>query len=255
MAEKKDTKKPSASAKAPAVKSASKGKAGKEKQKAPTRQSLRASRYGSPAKAESPQGDVAAPAKKKAAAPRPARRPARTYAKPRKERPQAPTAEPSGEAPAMPARSALFAGIHDLRPSPGATHARKRVGRGPGSGHGKTAGRGSKGQKSRSGYAHQRGFEGGQMPLHRRIPKRGFTNIFRVEYDIVNISDLDRFEAGDAVTLEALAQRRLARRSRPVKILGDGTISKALTVSAHKFSAGARASIEAAGGSCEVIPR
>lgn len=230
MAEKKDTKKPSAPAKAAADKSASKVKAGKAKEKPPA-------------------------ARKKAAAPRPARRPARTYAKPKKERPAPPPVEPSAEAPAMPARSAVFAGIHDLRPSPGATHSRKRVGRGPGSGHGKTAGRGNKGQKSRTGYRHQRGFEGGQMPLHRRVPKRGFTNIFRVEYDIVNISDLDRFEAGAAVTPEALAERRLARKSRPVKILGDGAITKALTVSAHKFSAGARLSIEAAGGRCEVIPR
>ena len=230
MAEKKDTKKPSAPAKGAADKSASKVKAGTAKEKPPA-------------------------AKKKAAAPRPARRPARTYAKPKKERPAPPPVEPSAEAPAMPARSAVFAGIHDLRPSPGATHSRKRVGRGPGSGHGKTAGRGNKGQKSRTGYRHQRGFEGGQMPLHRRVPKRGFTNIFRVEYDIVNISDLDRFEAGAAVTPEALAERRLARKSRPVKILGDGAITKALTVSAHKFSAGARSSIEAAGGRCEVIPR
>src|SRR6478672_9400594 len=153
------------------------------------------------------------------------------------------------------AQRAAFSGIHDLRPSPGATRDRKRVGRGPGSGHGKTAGRGSKGQKSRSGYRHQRGFEGGQMPLHRRVPKRGFTNIFRIEYDIVNIRDLDRFEAGAAVTPEALAGLRLARKTRPVKILGDGAIAKALTVSAHKFSAGARARIEAAGGRCEVIPR
>ncbi|HKF42280.1 MAG TPA: 50S ribosomal protein L15 [Thermoanaerobaculia bacterium] len=142
-----------------------------------------------------------------------------------------------------------------MRPSPGATHYRKRVGRGPGSGHGKTAGKGNKGQRSRSGYRHLRGFEGGQMPLHRRIPKRGFTNIFRVEYDIVNLSDLDRFEAGAAVTPQALAEKRLARASRPVKILGGGEIAKALNVSAHKFSAGAKARIEAAGGRCEVIPR
>jgi large subunit ribosomal protein L15 len=87
------------------------------------------------------------------------------------------------------------------------------------------------------------------------VPKRGFTNIFRIEYDIVNISDLDRFESGAAVTPDALVEKRLARRSRPVKILGDGSIAKPLTVSAHKFSAGARASIEAAGGRCEVIPR
>jgi large subunit ribosomal protein L15 len=146
-------------------------------------------------------------------------------------------------------------GVHDLAPAPGATHSRKRVGRGPGSGHAKTAGRGSKGQKSRSGYSSQRGFEGGQMPLHRRLPKRGFTNIFRVEYDIVNLSDLDRFDAGQKVTPESLISMRLARKSRPVKILGDGQIQKALNVSAHKFSASAQAKIEAAGGRCEVIPR
>jgi large subunit ribosomal protein L15 len=100
-----------------------------------------------------------------------------------------------------------------------------------------------------------RGFEGGQMPLHRRIPKRGFTNIFRVEYEIVNISDLDRFDAGTAVNPEALAAMRLTRKNRPVKILGDGQIQKALTVSAHKFSASARSRIEAAGGRCEVLSR
>ena len=146
-------------------------------------------------------------------------------------------------------------GVHSLRPASGATHYRKRVGRGPGSGHGKTAGRGNKGQKSRTGYRHQRGFEGGQMPLHRRVPKRGFTNIFRVEYDIVNISALDRFDAGAKVTPELLVETQLARKSRPVKILGDGQIGKPLAVSAHKFSASAQAKIEAAGGRCEVIPR
>lgn len=146
-------------------------------------------------------------------------------------------------------------GVHDLRPAPGSTHYRKRLGRGPGSGHGKTAGRGYKGQKSRTGYRHMRGFEGGQMPLHRRVPKRGFTNIFRVEYDIVNVSDLARFDAGQPVTLEALAGARLARKNRLVKILGDGEIGKALTVSAHKFSANAKVKIEAAGGKCEVIER
>ncbi len=134
-------------------------------------------------------------------------------------------------------------------------HSKKRVGRGQGSGQGKTAGRGHKGAKSRSGFKFKRGFEGGQMPLHRRLPKRGFTNIFRVEYDIVNLSDLDRFEAGQAVTIETLIGMRLARKSRPVKILGDGEIAKALTVSAHKFSANAQAKIEAAGGRCEVIQR
>lgn len=93
------------------------------------------------------------------------------------------------------------------------------------------------------------------MPLHRRVPKRGFTNIFRVEYDVVNLSDLDRFKAGEPVTPESLAAVRLAHRRRPVKILGGGEISRALTVSAHKFSASAQAKIEAAGGRCEVIPR
>jgi large subunit ribosomal protein L15 len=145
--------------------------------------------------------------------------------------------------------------LSNLKPAQGSRKDRKRVGRGPGSGWGKTAGRGSKGQKSRTGYRHMRGFEGGQMPLHRRLPKRGFTNIFRVEYDIVNLSDLDRFEAGTAVNPEMLAAMRLARKSRPVKILGDGEIKKALTVSAHKFSASAKARIEAAGGRCEVLSR
>ena len=144
-------------------------------------------------------------------------------------------------------------GVQDLRPSSGATRPRKRIGRGPGSGQGKTAGRGHKGQKSRSGYHHQRGFEGGQMPLHRRVPKRGFTNIFRREYDVVNLSDLDRFEAGDSVTPQELARKRLAHGRRPVKILGGGELKKALTVSAHKFSESARTRIEAAGGKCEVL--
>jgi large subunit ribosomal protein L15 len=224
MAEKKDKKK-SASAKGAADKSASKKSASKTS------------------------------GTKKAAAPRPARKTARPAARLRREKPEAAAGTEPAQGADAAATRASAAGIHDLRPSPGATHSRKRVGRGPGSGHGKTAGRGSKGQKSRSGYRHQRGFEGGQMPLHRRVPKRGFTNIFRIEYDIVNISDLNRFEAGAAVTPESLAGMRLARKSRPVKILGDGEIGKALTVSAHKFSAGARARIEAAGGRCEVIPR
>jgi large subunit ribosomal protein L15 len=174
--------------------------------------------------------------------------------------PKAP-APPKAAKPAQPKKAAAAptrpaaTGVHDLAPAPGATHYPKRVGRGPGSGHGKTAGRGHKGQKSRSGYRHQRGFEGGQMPLHRRLPKRGFTNIFRVEYDIVNLRDLDRFEAGAAVNPETLAASRLARKNRKIKILGDGKIQRALTVSAHKFSASAKAGIEAAGGRCEVLSR
>ncbi len=145
--------------------------------------------------------------------------------------------------------------LGELKPPKGSLKKRKRVGRGVGSGHGKTAGRGNKGQKSRTGYRHLRGFEGGQMPLHRRVPKRGFTNIFRITYDVVNLSALDRFEAGSKVTPETLAAASLSRLNRPVKILGDGQIGKALTVAAHKFSAGAQAKIEAAGGRCEVIPR
>ena len=164
-------------------------------------------------------------------------------------------ARPAKKAVAAPSRPAAT-GVHDLAPAAGATHYKKRVGRGPGSGHGKTAGRGHKGQGSRSGYRHQRGFEGGQMPLHRRVPKRGFTNIFRIEYDIVNLGDLaERFEAGASVTPETLATARLSRKSRPVKILGDGELKKALNVSAHKFSASAKARIEAAGGRCEVLSR
>jgi large subunit ribosomal protein L15 len=209
----------------------------------------------------------AAPAAKKPAAKRPAAKLAARKATAKAAKaaaPKAPAAPapPSAARPPRPARKAAAApsrpaatGVHDLSPASGATHYPKRVGRGPGSGHGKTAGRGHKGQRSRSGYRHQRGFEGGQMPLHRRVPKRGFTNIFRIEYDIVNISDLDRFEAGAAVTPETLAGMRLARKSHPVKILGDGEIKKALTVSAHKFSASAKARIEAAGGRCEVLSR
>jgi large subunit ribosomal protein L15 len=166
-------------------------------------------------------------------------------------KPPRPAAKKAVTASARPAAT----GVHDLAPAVGATHYRKRVGRGPGSGHGKTSGRGHKGQGSRSGYRHQRGFEGGQMPLHRRVPKRGFTNIFRVEYDVVNLGDLDRFETGASVTPETLAVARLSRKSRLVKILGDGQIKKALNVSAHKFSASAKARIEAAGGRCEVLTR
>src|SRR5213594_2622962 len=151
---------------------------------------------------------------KNAASARPARRPARAAARPRKEKAEG-AATARAEPSASPVPAAAFAGIHHLRPSPGATHSRKRVGRGPGSGHGKTAGRGNKGQKSRSGYRHQRGFEGGQMPLHRRVPKRGFTNIFRTEYDVVNLSALDRFDAGESVTPEKLVERRLAHGRRP----------------------------------------
>jgi large subunit ribosomal protein L15 len=145
--------------------------------------------------------------------------------------------------------------LDDLRPAKGATRGRKRVGRGPGSGLGKTAGRGHKGQKSRSGYSRRFGFEGGQMPLVRRIPKRGFTNNFRVEVQVVNLRDLERvFADGDAVSPETLADKGLIRKAtQPVKVLGDGELSKKLEVTAHKFSASARERIEAAGGRCEVV--
>jgi large subunit ribosomal protein L15 len=142
--------------------------------------------------------------------------------------------------------------LSNLKPKKGAKHAKKRVGRGPGSGHGKTAGRGEKGQKSRSGFSRQLGFEGGQMPLHRRLPKRGFTNIFRKEIAIVNVSDLERFDNGATVDEAALRQAGLIKgRADGVKILGDGKLTKKLTVQATKFSSAARSQIEAAGGTCQ----
>lgn len=143
--------------------------------------------------------------------------------------------------------------LHDLTPAKGSKKDKKRVGRGPGSGLGKTAGRGHKGQRSRSGYSRRPGFEGGQMPLVRRVPKRGFTNIFRVEYAVVNLGDLAEME-GD-VTPESLAAAGRVRRGRPVKVLGDGEIGRALTIKAHAFSASAREKIEAAGGTVEEIER
>ena len=142
-----------------------------------------------------------------------------------------------------------------LRPPKGAKHPRKRVGRGPGSGHGKTASRGSKGAQSRSGFRFKRGFEGGQTPIHRRLPKRGFTNIFRVEYSVVNLDTLaEVFEAGSAVTPEVLRERGLVRKATgKIKVLGRGDITKQLTVRAHKFSGSAAQKIAAAGGTAEVI--
>jgi large subunit ribosomal protein L15 len=144
--------------------------------------------------------------------------------------------------------------LSNLKPKKGAKHAKKRVGRGPGSGHGKTAARGEKGQKSRSGYSSKRGFEGGQMPLHRRLPKRGFTNIFKKELAVVNVADLERFDNGATVDEAALRQAGLIKgRNDGIKVLGDGTLSKKLTVHAAKFSESARKQIEAAGGSCQEI--
>ena len=146
-------------------------------------------------------------------------------------------------------------GLNDLKPPRGAKRAKKRVGRGYGSGTGVTSGRGHKGQKSRSGYRRKRGFEGGQMPLHRRVPKRGFFNPFRVEYAVVNLDALaERFEAGAEVTPDLLRERGLVRsNARLVKILARGGVDVALTVKAHKFSRKAAELIAAAGGRTEVV--
>jgi large subunit ribosomal protein L15 len=145
--------------------------------------------------------------------------------------------------------------LSNLRPPKGAKHPKKRVGRGPGSGHGKTASRGSKGAKSRSGFRFKRGFEGGQTPLHRRVPKRGFHNPFRVEYAVVNLDTLGEiFEAGTAVTPDLLRERGIVRdREARIKILGRGDLAKALTVQAHKFSGSAAGKIAAAGGRADVL--
>jgi len=141
--------------------------------------------------------------------------------------------------------------LHDLSPAPGSTKPKRRVGRGIGSGNPKTAGRGHKGGQSRAGYTLRPGFEGGQMPLVRRMPKRGFNNVFRVEYSVVNIEALADF-VGE-VTPDMLLAKGLVHRGQPVKVLGQGEITKALRVQAHKFSATAKAKIEAAGGSCEEL--
>ena len=144
--------------------------------------------------------------------------------------------------------------LSTLKPAPGSRKNRKRIGRGPGSGTGKTSGRGEKGQKSRSGYSAKRGFEGGQMPLHRRVPKRGFTNIFRVEYRTVNVDRLNGLPAGTEVTPESLRAAGLLPKGRsPVKVLGNGELKVALTVRVHKFTGSAAKKIEAAGGKAEVI--
>ena len=146
--------------------------------------------------------------------------------------------------------------LNNLRPPRGARRNRKRVGRGPGSGHGKTASRGSKGAKSRSGFRFKRGFEGGQMPLHRRVPKRGFNNKWRKEYTAVNLEKLAIFDAGTIVTPELLMQRGIVKNLRDgLKVLGDGELKEAITVRAHKFSARAQEKITAAGGKAEVIER
>jgi large subunit ribosomal protein L15 len=145
--------------------------------------------------------------------------------------------------------------LHDLKPRPGAKHRRKRLGQGESSGHGKTAGRGGKGQTARSGSSIRIGFEGGQMPLIRRIPKRGFNNTrFGTRYLPVNLESLNVFDDGARVDVAALKAAGLANGPGDgVKILGDGDLTKKLTVCAHAFSASARAKIEAKGGACEVV--
>ncbi len=138
--------------------------------------------------------------------------------------------------------------LGNLSPNKGANRQRKRLGRGPGSGHGKTAGRGHKGYKSRSGSGIKPGFEGGQMPLQRRLPKRGFNNVNAIRYSIISLNQLDLFDAGTEVTSDVLIEKGLARKGRPVKILANGELNKAITVSVEKISASARTKIEAAGG-------
>jgi large subunit ribosomal protein L15 len=145
--------------------------------------------------------------------------------------------------------------LNNLHPAPGSTHKKKRVGRGPGSGLGKTSGRGHKGQKSRSGYSSKSGFEGGQMPLQRRLPKRGFTNIFKKQWLEISLAKLEEnFNAGEEVTPEILHQRGLIKKAKhDLVILGNGDISKALKISAHRFTKNAKDKIEKAGGSITEI--
>jgi len=145
--------------------------------------------------------------------------------------------------------------LSNLRPPKGMKHPKKRIGRGQGSGNGKTAGRGHKGAKSRSGFHYKRGFEGGQMPLHRRVPKRGFHNLFRVEYEVVNLDSLAaKFDAGTVVTPELLREHGMVAAGKAlIKILARGDITKKLTVRAHKFSGKASEKLQAAGGNAELI--
>ncbi len=144
--------------------------------------------------------------------------------------------------------------LSNLKPAPGSTKNRKRLGRGPGSGTGKTAGKGHKGQNARSGGGIKPGFEGGQMPLQRRLPKRGFTSLNKKVYALVNLRDLDAFDAGSVIDIEVLGKAGLIGSVKDgVKILADGELSKALTVQAHKFSKSAAEKIEAAGGKAEVL--
>lgn len=144
--------------------------------------------------------------------------------------------------------------LHELKPAPGSRKPRKRIGRGPGSGRGQTSGRGDKGQKARSGASIPPQFEGGQMPLSRRLPKRGFRNPFRKEYSVINLRDLDRIETETTVTPLVLLERGLIKAAKDgVKVLGNGELSRPLTVTAHRFSQAALRKIKAAGGAAEMI--
>lgn len=150
-------------------------------------------------------------------------------------------------------------GIHNIGAPKGANRNKKRVGRGPGSGHGKTSTRGHKGQKSRSGYSGRAGFEGGQMPLQRRLPKRGFTNVFKKEWVEVKLSELaNRFDADEPITPDGMVERGLIKKGRlarfeGVVVLGGGELTKALDISAHRFTKSAREKIEAAGGKATLL--
>ena len=145
--------------------------------------------------------------------------------------------------------------LHELHPAEGSVKNRKRIGRGPGSGTGKTSGKGHKGQNARSGGGVRPGFEGGQIPLFRRLPKRGFSNaLFKTEYAVINLSDLNRFNDGDVVTQELLREMGIIKKQLSgVKVLGNGTLEKKVTVKAHKFSESAKTKIENSGGKVEVI--
>lgn len=143
--------------------------------------------------------------------------------------------------------------LSKLENNPGARKRSKRLGCGPGSGHGKTSCRGGKGQFARTGKSHRLGFEGGQMPLYRRMPKRGFTNIFGTEYEVINVETLNKFSDGTEVTPELVCSVGLAKKGFPLKVLGNGKLEKKLSVAAHKFSKSAKQLIEKAGGSCKEI--
>jgi large subunit ribosomal protein L15 len=143
--------------------------------------------------------------------------------------------------------------LSELRPAAGSRKKTKRIGRGVGSGHGKTSCRGHKGQGSRSGGGVPTWFEGGQMPIQRRLPKRGFTNIFRVNYNIINLKDLNKIKSNDPITLDLLLEKKIVKRKRPIKILGEGELTKPVIIHAKKFSKSAMKKIEEAGGKAVVV--